>query len=85
MCQNQKDFNNEIINIRHDLMFKEYPKEFVDSVINTSTRNRPLQTQCTRALSSSLMLSLLPRNSDASGTVSIPEQFSRLNIHFVGH
>jgi hypothetical protein len=26
ICQNQKDFNNEIKNIRHDLMLSEYPK-----------------------------------------------------------
>jgi hypothetical protein len=27
--------------IRHDLMLSEYPEEFVDSIIKTSTRNRP--------------------------------------------
>jgi hypothetical protein len=36
ICQNHKDFNNEIKTIRHDLMLSEYPEEFVDS-----TRNRP--------------------------------------------
>jgi hypothetical protein len=29
ICQNQKDFNNEIKNLRHDLMPSEYQKEFV--------------------------------------------------------
>jgi hypothetical protein len=38
---NQKDFNNEIKNIRHDLMLNEYPKEYVDSVMKPSARNRP--------------------------------------------
>jgi hypothetical protein len=33
ICQDQKDFNNEIKNIRHDLMLNEYPEEFVDSVM----------------------------------------------------
>lgn len=41
ICQDQKDFSKEIRNIRHDLMLSEYPKEFVDSVLKPSTRNRP--------------------------------------------
>jgi hypothetical protein len=41
ICQNQKHFNNEIKNIRHDLMFNEYPKEFVDSVMKPSTTYCP--------------------------------------------
>jgi hypothetical protein len=41
ICQNQKDFSIEIKTIRHDLMLSEYPEEFVDSIIKTSTRNRP--------------------------------------------
>jgi hypothetical protein len=39
----------------------------------------PLQTQYTRAMSSSRMLRAFPRNPDASGTVSISELSSRLN------
>jgi hypothetical protein len=41
ICQNQKDFSDEIKNIRHDLMLGEYPKEFVDSVMKPSEKNRP--------------------------------------------
>jgi hypothetical protein len=41
MCQNQKDFNNEIKTTKHDLMLNEYPKEFVDSVMKPPARNRP--------------------------------------------
>jgi hypothetical protein len=41
VCQNQKEFNNEIKNIRHDLMLNGYPKEFIDSVMKPSTRNHP--------------------------------------------
>jgi hypothetical protein len=41
-CQDQNDFNNEIKNVRHDLMLSGYPKEFVDSVMKPSARNRPL-------------------------------------------
>jgi hypothetical protein len=41
LCQDQKDFNNKIKNIRHDLMFNEYPKEFGDSVMKPLRRNRP--------------------------------------------
>jgi hypothetical protein len=41
ICQNQNDFNNEIKNLRHDLRLIGYPKEFVDSVMKPSTRNRP--------------------------------------------
>jgi hypothetical protein len=39
--QNQKDFNNKIKTIRHELMLNEYPKEFVDSVMKPSVKNRP--------------------------------------------
>jgi hypothetical protein len=41
ICQNQKDLNNKIENIRHDQMLNEYPKEFTDSVMKPSTRNHP--------------------------------------------
>jgi hypothetical protein len=41
ICQSQKDFNNEIKTIRQYLMLNEYPKEFVDSVMKSSVRNRP--------------------------------------------
>jgi hypothetical protein len=41
ICQNQKDFNNEIEAIRHDLMLNEYPKEFVDFVMKPSARDLP--------------------------------------------
>jgi hypothetical protein len=34
-------FKNEIKNVRYDLMLSEYPKEFVDSVMKISARNRP--------------------------------------------
>jgi hypothetical protein len=29
VCQNQNDFNNEIKNIRYDLMLNEYPKSLL--------------------------------------------------------
>jgi hypothetical protein len=85
ICQNQKDFNNKIKNIRHDLVLNEYPEEFVDSVMKPSTRNYPSSDTYTRALSLSRMLRVLPRNSDASGTISISEQFLRLNTHSMRH
>jgi hypothetical protein len=40
-CKNQKEFNNEIKNIRQDLMLNEYPKEFVESVMKPLATNRP--------------------------------------------
>jgi hypothetical protein len=39
--QDQKDFNNKIKNIRHDLMLDVYSKEFADSVMKPSTRDCP--------------------------------------------
>jgi hypothetical protein len=41
ICQEQKEFNNEIENVRHDLMLSEYPQEFVDSIMKPSRSNRP--------------------------------------------
>jgi hypothetical protein len=39
-CQDQ-DFNNEIKNIRYDLILNEYPQKFVDSIIKSSISNHP--------------------------------------------
>jgi hypothetical protein len=39
ICQNQKDFNNEINTIRYELMLNECPKEFVDSITKQSVKN----------------------------------------------
>jgi hypothetical protein len=39
--QDQKDFKNEIKNVRHDLMLNEYPQEFNDSIMKPSRSNRP--------------------------------------------
>jgi hypothetical protein len=61
-------------------MLDEYPKEFIDSVMKPSARNLLPQTQYTRPLSSSDMLRALPRNSDASGTVSISVDRSRVEM-----
>jgi hypothetical protein len=62
-CQNQKDFNKEIMNKRHDVMLNEYPQEFVDSVISHQGTAILLQTQYVniRAYSLSLILMVYPR------------------------
>jgi hypothetical protein len=41
ICQNQKGFNKDIKNLGHDLMFNEYPQEFVDSIMKPSRSNCP--------------------------------------------
>jgi hypothetical protein len=41
ISQDQKDFNNETKNIRHDLMLNEYPQEFGDSIMKLSGSNHP--------------------------------------------
>jgi hypothetical protein len=38
--QDQKDFNNEIRNIRRDLLLNKYPKVFVHSITKPSTKTR---------------------------------------------
>jgi hypothetical protein len=40
ICQDQKDFNKEIKNIRRDIILNEYPQGFVDSV------KKPLRSNC---------------------------------------
>jgi hypothetical protein len=40
VCQAQ-DFNNEIKNIIRDLMLKEYPQDFVDSIMKPSRSSHP--------------------------------------------
>jgi hypothetical protein len=39
--QDQKDFNNEIKNIRHDLMLNEYPKKYIDCIMKPLSSNYP--------------------------------------------
>jgi hypothetical protein len=39
--QDEKDFNNKIKNIRHDLMLNEYPQEFAYSMMKPSRSNCP--------------------------------------------
>jgi hypothetical protein len=41
ICQDRKEFNNEIRNIIHNLMLNEYPQEFVDSITKPSRSNSP--------------------------------------------
>jgi hypothetical protein len=41
ICQDQKDFNREIKDIRHVLILNEYPQEFVDSIMKPGKSNRP--------------------------------------------
>jgi hypothetical protein len=40
ICQDKKDFNKEIKNIRYDLKLTEYPQEFFDSIMKPSRSNR---------------------------------------------
>jgi hypothetical protein len=37
----QKDFNKEIKNTRHDLMPQDHPQEFIDSVLKLSRSSCP--------------------------------------------
>jgi hypothetical protein len=80
ICQNQKDFNNEIQIIRHDLMINEYPKKFTDSIMKLSHFRHSITGRL-----SSHILRALPRNSGASGTVIVSKPSSRLNIRSMGH
>jgi hypothetical protein len=41
ICQDQKDFNKEINNVRHDLILNEYPQEFVGYIMKESRSKRP--------------------------------------------
>jgi hypothetical protein len=83
--QDQKDVNKEIKNIRRDLIFNEYPQEFVDLIAKSSRRNRPSSDIIYKGMVISNMLMLFLKNSDALGTVPMSEPYANLNIHFVGH
>jgi hypothetical protein len=41
ICQDQKDFNKEIKNVRYDLILNEYLQEFNDSIMKPSRSNCP--------------------------------------------
>jgi hypothetical protein len=41
ICQDQKDFNEEIKNTIHDLTLNKYPQEFVDSIMKPSRSSSP--------------------------------------------
>jgi hypothetical protein len=81
ICQDQKDFNKEIKNIRHDLIQNEYPQEFVDSIMKTSRSNCPSTDTIYQGMVVFHMLRIFLTNSDALGAVSMSEPCSKLNIH----
>jgi hypothetical protein len=66
-------------------MLSEYPRGFVDPVIKPSTRNLPTTDRVYQGTVVIPYVKGISRKSNASGTVSISETFSRLNIHSVGH
>jgi hypothetical protein len=78
ICQDQKDYNTELRNLRHDLMLNGDAQEFVDSLMRPSRSNR---------LSSAILpqgMAFL-RNSDAFEAVSISGLCWELNIHSTGY
>jgi hypothetical protein len=40
-CQDYKDFNMEINNVRYYLMLNKYPQEFIDSIMKCSKSSHP--------------------------------------------
>jgi hypothetical protein len=84
ICEDQKDFDREIKNIRHDLIPNEYPQEFVDTIMKPRGSNCP-SDKYSMAWSLSHMLGYFQKNSDVLGTASMLGSFSKLNIHCVGH
>jgi hypothetical protein len=66
-------------------MLNEYPKEFVDSVMKPLARNCPSSDIVYQATVIIPYVKGIPRNSDASGSISISESSSRLNIHTMRH
>jgi hypothetical protein len=85
ICQYQKDFNNEITSIRHDLILKDYPEEFIDSIMKPSRSNRPSSdTLYQEMVIIPYVKGVSPRNSNALETVSMLGSFLKLNIHSVG-
>jgi hypothetical protein len=87
ICQDQKDFNKETKNIRQDLILNEYQQEFVDSIMKPGRNNRPSSDTSTIYHGTILIpyVRVFPKNSDALGTDSMLEIFSKLNMHSVGH
>jgi hypothetical protein len=82
ICQDQKDFNTEIKNIRHNLILHEYPQELH---IAATRNNDPSSDTYTRALSLSYISKVSLRNSHTLKAGSMSGPFSKLNIHSMGH
>jgi hypothetical protein len=80
VCQDQKDFNNEIKNVRHNLMLNKYLKEFVDSVMKPSIRNRPSSDTIYQGTA---IIWYVMGISKKFRRISGP--FSKPNIHSMGH
>jgi hypothetical protein len=74
ICQDWKDFNREIKNIRLDLILDEYPQEFVDSIMKPVRSNHPSDT-IYHGMVIIPYVNGAAKNSDALGTTSMLDHF----------
>jgi hypothetical protein len=72
-------FKRKIKDIKHDLLLNEYLQEFVDSIMKPRRSNHPSDTIHHGTVTFPYVMGI----SDALGTTSMLEPFSKLNIHCV--
>jgi hypothetical protein len=85
ICQDHKDFNNKINNIRHNLLLNEYPQEFVDSSMKPSRSNCPSSDTIYQGTVIIPQVKGISEKFRCIGNFSISRPFSKLNIHSVDH
>jgi hypothetical protein len=82
--QDNKDFNKETKNIRHDLLLNDCPQEFVDTIMKPSRSNRPSD----RIYQGTFIIPNVKGISEKLGCIG--NRFNvrtifQINIHSVGH
>jgi hypothetical protein len=81
ICQDQKDFNNEIKNISYYGMLNGYPQEFVDSIMKPSRSERPPSYTIHQGTVIIPYIKDISRNSNSLETVSMSGPFSEVNMN----
>jgi hypothetical protein len=79
-----KDFSREIKTVKYDLMLNEYPQHIIDSIAKPRRSNHP-SGGTILAWSLSHKFGVFLKNYNALGITSMLAEFSRLNIHSLGH
>jgi hypothetical protein len=85
ICQDQKGFKKEIKNIKHDLMFNEYPKVLIDCIMKPPRSNRPSSDTIYQGTVIIPYVKGISEKFRWTGNRFNVRTIFKINIHSVGH